>query len=149
MPKKANSSRPTVLPWRRIFLVWLFLIIVVTSFPWVVGPPQWGRIRWIPLLDVLHSPLRRGVDAIVNFFLYLPLGFSYVRIRSSTTIKSMLEAGLLGLLLAGSCELYQVFSPVRFPTMTDVLTNTLGALGGASIASRIAVNQDRALRGRG
>ena len=145
MPKKANS-RPIVLPWRRIFLLWLFLIIVVTSFPWVVCPPQWGRIRWIPLL---HSPLRRGADAIVNFFLYLPLGFSYVRIRSSTTIKSMLEAGLLGLLLAGSCELYQVFSPVRFPTMTDVLTNTLGALGGASIARLIAVNQDRALRGGG
>jgi glycopeptide antibiotics resistance protein len=44
------------------------------------------------------------------------------------------EAALVGLLLSVTCELYQVFSPVRFPTMTDVLMNTIGALAGASFA---------------
>jgi hypothetical protein len=47
-----------------------------------------------------------------------------------------------GLLLAGSYELYQDFSPVRFRSMTDVFINTIGALVGASIACRYADAQD-------
>ena len=47
---------------------------------------------------------------------------------------ALAEAALAGLLLSVICELYQVFSPVRFPSMTDVLMNTIGALAGASIA---------------
>jgi len=119
--------------WRGILLGWVVVIILGSSYPWLLGTPQWGRIRWIPFLDVLHSHRLLG-DVIVNFFLYVPLGFSYARVRSSTGIKLIFEAGLLGSLLAVSCEFYQVFSPVRYPSMTDVLTNIIGALAGASIA---------------
>ena len=49
-------------------------------------------------------------------------------------LKLICEAALVGLVLSVTCELYQVFSPVRFPTMTDVLMNTIGALAGASFA---------------
>ena len=119
--------------WRGIFVGWVVLIILGSSYPWLLGPPQWERIRWIPFLDVLHSHRLLG-DVIVNFILYVPLGYSYARGGSPTGRKLIFEAGLLGALLAGSCEFYQVFSPVRYPTMTDVFTNIIGALTGASIA---------------
>jgi VanZ family protein len=51
-----------------------------------------------------------------------------------SNVKLIGEAALVGLVLSVTCELYQVFSPVRFPTMTDVLMNTMGALAGASFA---------------
>jgi glycopeptide antibiotics resistance protein len=121
--------------WRFILVGWILLIVVLCSFPWWVESPQWGRVRWIPLLDVLQSP-RLLRDAIANCALYIPLGFAYARVREVARVKLICEAALAGLLLSMTCECYQVFSPVRFPTMTDVLMNTIGALAGASIAGK-------------
>lgn len=128
------SSPQSTHVWTLILVGWILLIIVLCSFPWWVEPPRWGRVRWIPLLDVLRSPHRLLRDAILNCFLYIPLGFAYARVRAVPAIKLICEAALVGLLLSVTCELYQVFSPVRFPTMTDVLMNTIGALAGASFA---------------
>lgn len=49
------------------------------------------------------------------------------------TVKVLYEAALLGLLLSMTVDHYQIFSPARLPTMTDVLMNTVGALLGASL----------------
>ena len=65
----------------------------------------------------------------------MPLGFAYARMRAVPGVRLISEAGFVGLLLSLTCEFYQVFSPVRFPTMTDVLMNTIGALAGATIAA--------------
>src|SRR5262245_54873963 len=122
--------------WKIVLAGWVLLIIVLCSFPWWVDAPRWGRIGWIPLLDVLRGPYWLLRDAIANWLLYIPFGFAYVRVRTAARLKSMSEAAMLGLVLSISCELYQVFSPVRFPTATDVLMNTIGALAGASIAPK-------------
>ena len=128
-----NLSQP-IHVWTLILVGWILLIIVLCSFPWWIEPPQWGRVRWVPLLDVLRSPHRLLRDTIANCFLYIPLGFAYARVRGALGVKLICEAALAGLLLSVTCELYQVFSPVRFPSMTDVLMNTIGAVAGASIA---------------
>jgi glycopeptide antibiotics resistance protein len=125
---------PPIPVWTLILVGWILLILVLCSFPWWVESPQWGRVRWVPLLDVLRSPHWLLRDAIANCFLYMPLGFAYARVRVVSAVTLMCEAALVGLLLSVTCELYQVFSPVRFPSMTDVLINTVGALAGASIA---------------
>jgi VanZ family protein len=122
---------------------WILLTLVLCTFPWWIDAPQWWRIRWIPLLDVWRSPHRLLRDAIANCLLYLPLGFAYVRVRAVGGMTSIFEAGVAGLLLSGMCELYQVFSPVRFPTMTDVLMNTVGALLGAWIAAKSLAGKNR------
>ena len=129
---RSALSQPTHV-WTLILVGWILLIIVLCSFPWWVESPRWGRVRWIPLLD-LRSPHGLLRDAIANCFLYIPLGFAYARVRGAPGVKLISEAALAGLLLSVTCELYQVFSPVRFPSMTDVLMNTIGALAGASIA---------------
>jgi glycopeptide antibiotics resistance protein len=125
---------PPIHVWTLILVGWILLILVLCSFPWWVESPQWGRVRWVPLLDVLRSPHWLLRDAIANCFLYMPLGFAYARVRVVSAVTLMCEAALVGLLLSVTCELYQVFSPVRFPSMTDVLINTVGSLAGASIA---------------
>jgi glycopeptide antibiotics resistance protein len=121
--------------WQIVLVGWILLIIVLCSFPWWVESPQWGRVRWIPLFDAVRSP-RWLRDAIANCALYIPLGFAYAKLRSAPGAKPTWEAAIVGLLLSVSCEFYQVFSPVRFPTTTDVLTNTIGAFAGALIAGR-------------
>ena len=131
--RSMSSSQP-VHGWTLILVGWILLILVLCSFPWWIESPQWGRVRWIPLLDVLRSPHRLLRDAILNCFLYIPLALAYARVRGVPGVRLICEAALVGLLLSVTCELYQVFSPVRFPSMTDVLMNTIGASAGASIA---------------
>lgn len=122
-------------PWKLLLVGWILLIVLLCSFPWWVESPQWSRVRWIPVLDVLrsHRVLR---DAMANCLLYIPFGFFYAKAQAAPGVTSMWGAALSGLLLSVACELYQVFSPVRFPSMTDVLMNTIGASAGAWTAGR-------------
>ena len=133
--QETPSSRPTH-GWMLFLVVWVVLVLVLCSVPWWVESPRWARVRWIPLLDVIRGPYWVLRDAIVNFLLYMPLGVAYARLRAVAGVRPMWEAALLGLSLSMTCELYQVFSPVRFPSMTDVLTNTIGAFSGASIVRK-------------
>ena len=68
----------------------------------------------------------------------MPLGFAYARLRGVAKARLIYEAAVTGLFLSMACELYQVFSPVRYPSMTDVLLNIIGAFAGAAIAIRWA-----------
>jgi glycopeptide antibiotics resistance protein len=131
--------------WKIVLASWILLTLVLCTFPWWVEAPQWWRIRWIPLLDAYRSP-RLLRDAIANCLLYMPFGFAYTRACTATGMSSIWQAAIAGLLLSMTCELYQVFSPVRYPTMTDVLMNTVGALVGASIAgTSLAGRKSRSL----
>jgi VanZ family protein len=121
--------------WRIVCLSWVLLILIVCTVPWEVGPPRWWRVNWIPFIDALHSK-RRLFDAVANFILYVPLGVSYCKARMAPQPRVIVEAGVLAAVLAAGCEFYQIFSPVRFPSMTDFMTNTAGALAGAFTAGR-------------
>ena len=89
----------------------------------------------MPLVDMFRS-YRLFRDAVANCLLYIPFGFAYVKVRGTDRVRLILDAALLGLVLSVTCELYQVFSPVRVPSMTDVVMNTIGAFAGALIAGR-------------
>lgn len=130
--------------WTIVLIGWVLLIIVVCSVPWWVEAPQWGRVRWVPLLDVVRSPHWLLRDTVANCLLYIPLGVAYARVRAAHGLTLMCEAAIVGLLLSMSCELYQVFSPVRFPSMTDVLMNTIGAFAGAAMGSRSVARPEKA-----
>lgn len=147
-PKSSRSMTHRIHVWTLLLVGWILIIVVLCSFPWLVESPQWSRVRWIPLLDVLRSPHRLLRDTIANCFLYIPLGFAYARVRAVSGHRMISEAALAGLLLSLTCELYQVFSPVRFPSMTDVLMNTIGASAGASMAAK-SLASPRAQKGDG
>ena len=44
-------------------------------------------------------------------------------------------------LLSVSCEFYQVFNHSRFPSMTDVTSNTAGGMIGVLIAGKLPVSR--------
>jgi VanZ family protein len=141
--EKARTWFQPIHLWTLILMGWILLIIVLCSFPWSLASPRWGRVRLIPLLDVLRGPYWILRDAIANFCLYIPLGFAYARARGLAPARLTFEATVAGLLLSVLCELYQVFSPVRYPSMTDVLMNSIGALAGASIAHKSSAHRGR------
>jgi VanZ family protein len=87
-------------------------------------------------------------DAILNVVLFLPLGFVFQLSRERREEARWLTAFGAGLLVSGMIETAQVFAPGRYPSLSDLLTNALGAALGAWVAS-LAVqrtNETRTVR---
>ncbi|MHB1012205.1 MAG: VanZ family protein [Desulfobacteria bacterium] len=122
-------------------------------------------VNWVPFAGTAASEYK---DDVLNTILFIPFGalaYLYrskeVRPRRSAWVQDLLisfgalawlfrskEAqprrsawvpALWGMLLSVSVETLQVWLPSRFPSATDVFTNTLGSLLGAS-AIRVMVD---------
>jgi VanZ family protein len=70
-------------------------------------------------------------DAVMNVVMFVPLGFIYRLSRPRATGAVWVGALLLGAALSGLVEAAQFFTPDRFPSVSDLVTNTLGAGIGA------------------
>ena len=124
----------SLVPARWRFLLWV-AVIAGCVVPWIgwQDHAHWAGVNWVPFSSAI-APVKLS-DVLINIILYLPFGFLLVRHHAP---------GRLGLpaAVAGACllslltEWAQVFSHGRFPTMTDVATNTLGGLLGALAARR-------------
>lgn len=122
-----------LVPRRARLVVWTCIVIggVVPWSTWV-GHSHWDRIEWVPFSRAI-----RPRDLILNVLFYLPIGWFFVSRRKPTAALSPIAwAGLFGLALSTVTEVTQVFGHGRFPTMTDVVTNTSGTLIGAMLAAR-------------
>jgi glycopeptide antibiotics resistance protein len=111
---------------------YLIAVLVITQWP---TPPDPDGITWLrSALDWLHEAgLPDAVDltvveAFANVVMFVPFGVllpQVARIRPALAV--LLGAGFSALI-----ELSQlVFLPDRFPTVRDVVMNTLGAAIGA------------------
>jgi hypothetical protein len=87
-------------------------------------------------------------DAVLNIVLFLPLGFVYQLTRQDRTQARWLTAFGAGLFLSALIETAQVFAPGRYPSLSDLGTNALGAALGAYAASLAVQRTDgsRAVR---
>jgi len=132
------ASRELTLSWRTVWLCWVLVIVVVTTYPWAgsLGDARWDRVIWVPF----HN-MRVSLDAVANIALYLPFGFSFVQSRLRVHKGDVVLVSILAALLSVSCEFYQVFHPSRFPSMTDVASNTLGGIIGVLIAGKLPVSR--------
>ena len=124
--------RLVVPAWGRL-VVWT-LIVILGVVPWAswVGHSHWDRIEWIPFTGTFR--LR---DIVLNVLFYVPVGFFCVRNGIGRWKGSTSSAVTYGLVLSLVTEFTQVFGHGRFPSMTDVLTNTSGALAGALLADAL------------
>lgn len=102
----------------------LTAIFVVTLFPTGTGTPS-------PFFFGFSLGSRNLGDAILNFFLFLPLGLAIGWNGSPAT-----RAGLWGLVVASVIELAQMVLPGRDPALSDILLNASGTLVGAVLARR-------------
>ena len=89
----------------------------------------------VALLSTWNIPDDRG-DAVSNFFLYLPLGFFFVRaLRTLPRWALTLLVTMAGFALSMCIEMVQFYIPGRESSMADVYANTAGAFAGALAAA--------------
>ena len=97
----------------------------VFSVPWssFTTHPQVEQVNLIPF----HKA--RRADQLRNFLYYLPAGAIGIGLGLGP-VSTVAGATMLSAAAEGS----QVFSRQRFPSTTDLMLNTAGALVGAGIA---------------
>ena len=122
-------SRITVVTSRRWLLaLWFCGMVSIMTLPWsdFQGHPHWARVSWVPFL----GPVDNLRDVLLNVAVFVPFGFLLAQGRSLIGPLGLL--GFLGapVLVSAAGEFYQVFCHSRFPSATDVVSNTLGAYGG-------------------
>ncbi len=124
--------------WRIALILWLTVILAVTTMPWrdFDGQAHWERIQWTPFPHVMSWGWGKWKERLANVALFVPFGFLAMRARNDRGLRAGLIISGLGFCLSGSAELFQVFTVHRFPTMTDLCTNTFGTICGVVVAHR-------------
>ena len=119
-------------------ILWIVFTLLVGILPLsnFVGHSHWEYIKWVPIptIEDLRSPkylLDIASDIVGNTLLFLPLGYFLRRLlTSSSPIRQLVIAAVIGGTLSLSIELYQVYCHNRFPSIFDVITNVAGTLIG-------------------
>jgi glycopeptide antibiotics resistance protein len=108
--------------YRTLAFVWL-VGWALFSVPWssFTTRPQVRQVNLIPFHNV------RRADQIRNFLYYVPAGAIGVGLGLGPVAAVAGAAGLSGI-----AEISQVFSRRRFPSATDLMLNTAGAVAGAA-----------------
>lgn len=117
---------------KRIFMITVFALYLSAVFS-VVGIPGIQQLRiyplfqWIPLVDIVNSPVQYIKNTLLNILMFVPLGCLLPLIwKEFRGTKAMFLWGLgLSLLI----ETMQIFT-YRLTDVDDLITNTLGAVLG-------------------
>jgi hypothetical protein len=105
------------------------LVVVIGILLLTLAPASGDEPTWSGLCLICGG--RGTADAILNVILFLPLGIA-VGLRS----RSVGQVIVIGFLLSGTIELIQSVIPGRYPTLGDVVSNTLGATLGAVVCAK-------------
>ncbi|HTN49568.1 MAG TPA: VanZ family protein [Burkholderiaceae bacterium] len=132
MPTSRTRASPIA---RSAWAVYALLLLYSGLAPW----SGW-RDLGVDAFAYLTAPLPRYIttfDLVVNVAAYLPFGGLGVlalhpRVRG---LRGILLATLAGALLSAFVEAGQTYLPTRVSSNVDLLTNTLGALGGALLTA--------------
>ncbi len=123
---------------RTLLAIGYALFIVYGS----LSPFSGWREQGLDFVGVLNEPLLltyTAFDSAINLLAYLPLGLLVclaLRARFGVIVSVMLALSL-GVALSAAMEYLQMYLPTRASSNTDLLTNSAGALLGASLAVSI------------
>lgn len=130
----ALGQRSTARP---LALAYLALVVYASLYPF----DAW---RWPPgqtLADIARLPMpgwRDRFDEWINILGYLPLGlllYAAVVRGGGTRARALAIAVLAPALQSWTMEVLQAFLPMRVPSVTDWMLNTLGAACGALLGA--------------
>jgi glycopeptide antibiotics resistance protein len=122
--------------WQKLLIAWIVVIIVATTAPWTdfqSHSTNWHRINWVPYAHMFRGARIFNRDIIQNLVLYMPFGYCYAKSFSSQSRALLFLVGMFACALSLVTEAAQVFQAARFPSATDVINNTMGALLGAGL----------------
>ena len=103
-----------------------FIVLIVVPWGRFEDHPHWENVAWIPFV----SPPVRVRDILLNALLYVPLGGA---LAAGLRARRVAWTFALALALTTGTEYTQLYSHRRWPSMTDVAANAVGALLGAGI----------------
>src|SRR5947209_6812024 len=120
---------------RRLLLLATALIVYGSLFPWRFDFDATGDPFFVLLHSWPHAWNRFALrDVVFNFVLYVPVGALVVLSFRRRGAAALAAGAIFGLLLSGCMELLQAYVPGRDPSMSDVASNTAGAIAGAIAA---------------
>ncbi|MDQ0726294.1 VanZ family protein [Microbacterium sp. W4I20] len=140
MPPAPAATRTLLRPVvAKVLLAGYLLFVGFTVWlPAVVSAKVTGLVgllaRWVAAAGIASYQSSAVVlEYLANVALFVPIGalllFAWPRLR-------LWQVVLIGALLSGLIETVQGLMPSRYPTISDVMANTLGTLiGGAIIAA--------------
>jgi glycopeptide antibiotics resistance protein len=111
-----------------IVFVSIAIVFIATLFPFRFSFYQGISLDYI--LDSFYTPSSPG-DLIANILLFAPLGFGLAAWWPKQNLRKMavwlgLSAILIGFILSLTVEILQVYIITRSPTITDLITNSVG-----------------------
>ncbi|HEY4133404.1 MAG TPA: VanZ family protein [Gemmatimonadaceae bacterium] len=131
----------TILSARGAYIA-IILIATLTNLE-----PNWhDGLAGQRFLRALHPPFgwNDGLDAARNVLLFLGFGATWEVTTRLRLRAALWRATLYGFLLSATVEALQLFSPVRFSSIYDVITNTGGTfLGALAVGGLVAVVRTR------
>jgi glycopeptide antibiotics resistance protein len=112
------------------FILTILLVLAATVPPFhaLKAHAHWGKVTWIPFSERYLIPR----DLLINVLLLVPFGFAGPW-RRARWGRRLVFAAVAGAALSLCVEFVQVFSHVRLPTATDVVTNAFGSVMGAAV----------------
>lgn len=118
------------------FVTYMSALTMVVFWPTPVDTDGAPALRgWLVIFWILGTPKWIGyaqVEWLANVVMFVPLGIFCAFFVSR---KGVILGAAAGLLAAVAIETIQsLFLPGRYGSILDVVANTLGAVGGASLA---------------
>ena len=120
---------------------WWSLAVVVVSLPWIgfTARPQWDRVYVVPFTDPQDKPR----DLLSNVAMFVPFGFWFIAGRDSR--HGFTRAAVAAAAVSVIAEAPQLFSTLRNPSATDVVSAMVGGAAGVAVR-RVVVRLARPRR---
>ncbi len=129
-----NKDRTTFL-FKTIFYIYICMVIYETLVPIVPSIPHlfqhgYRTMNLNPFIDIVEQHSNAEEEVILNILLFVPFGFLFPTIQPNNHKRTILYA----FLFSSFIELTQpILSPFRASDITDLITNTSGAIIGYAI----------------
>ncbi|MCH5251049.1 MAG: VanZ family protein [Lachnospiraceae bacterium] len=118
-----------------VYAVYLSAVFSAVGIPTINGLIVDIDFNFVPLIDIVNSPISYLKNTILNIILFVPLGFLLPTVWSEyRSAKKILFTGLgISLII----EILQIFT-FRLTDVDDLITNTVGTVLGYWLYSRFS-----------
>ena len=118
-----------------VYAVYLSAVFSAVGIPTINGLIVDIDFNFVPLIDIVNSPVSYLKNTILNIILFVPLGFLLPTVWSEyRSGKKILFTGLgISLII----EILQIFT-FRLTDVDDLITNTVGTIFGYWLYSRFS-----------